>query len=880
MWWRGSWQAIQPRAIGWVIAGWLLLLNSSCGQQMQVHDERFDVTLFADASQVVTPIGMAIDANDRIYVIESHTHLRPQNYRGPSSDRIKVFVDENDDGRPDQITLFAEGIHAAMNLAFSPAGDLYVVCARQVLKLPDHDGDGSADERIRILELDTPERYAHNSLLGLVFDRDGKLYVSRGNTGSSRYAARGTDGSVVEGYGDGGSVIRCNADGSEVEEYATGFWNPFDLKFRLTGDLLLVDNDPDARGPNRLLKLVAGGDYGYKSLYGGGGNHPFQGWDGRLPGTLPFMAGTGEAPAGLIDLGRTHFPDAYRESILVTIWNENSIERFDLSKGLDAASIDKSIFATGPQDFRPVALACDSRGNLFVSDWVLVDYPNHGQGRIWRISARKGIPRTSAIGEFARPEISEVTGSFDSAVELRLALQGSDPYLAHEARRVLSRSEWSTLRAHWSEHKDGRLRLAAVLAERRAHPQAGLQNLRQFLADDDASIRIAALMWAAESFDPQLRSVIDHGLTGNSVTPRVFEHWWAATKNLHPRVAADYHARRFKKANQIEFRGDPTALSAVARRVNLKPSVRAMAIMHYDAPRVAHDADFLLECLSSSDRELQLAAIDRLSIASDATLRELVTDRLLRIASDSGSDADIRCAALDGLSRSKFVADELGLLLVSADLEVSLAVADLLRANAEQPVSRKLALAALESPARLPIPVQEQLAYALYGADATRNSFAAERPRAAEQWYALADGPGSVARGKRVFMSSHAGCSGCHTIDGRGAVLGPDLSHVAQSKSRKKIVEAIIDPSAEFPPQYQAWLVLTEDGEVHRGIQLDHKAGGAIVLTTESGKNERFAAADIADYRASPTSLMPDGLEESMSVGEFRDLIAFLASLQ
>ena len=67
---------------------------------------------------------------------------------------------------------------------------------------------------------------------------------------------------------------------------------------------------------------------------------------------------------------------------------------------------------------------------------------------------------------------------------------------------------------------------------------------------------------------------------------------------------------------------------------------------------------------------------------------------------------------------------------------------------------------------------------------------------------------------------------------------------------------------------------------MHRGLQLDHKARGAIELITESGKKVRFEADEIESYDASPTSLMPSRLEESLSVGEFRDLIAFLASLK
>ena len=167
-----------------------------------LHDRRLSITLFAEDPDVVTPIGMAIDANDRIFVLESHTHHPPEDYKGPKGDLIKVFENRDGDGRPDQISVFAEGIHQGMNLAFAPSGTLFAVCAREILALPDEDKNGKCDGIKKILTLETNQRYAHNSLLGITFDREGWLYCSRGNTGSDAWRVRGVDGSEISGYGD------------------------------------------------------------------------------------------------------------------------------------------------------------------------------------------------------------------------------------------------------------------------------------------------------------------------------------------------------------------------------------------------------------------------------------------------------------------------------------------------------------------------------------------------------------------------------------------------------------------------------------------------------------------------------------------------------
>ena len=167
----------------------------------------------------------------------------------------------------------------------------------------------------------------------------------------------------------------------------------------------------------------------------------------------------------------------------------------------------------------------------------------------------------------------------------------------------------------------------------------------------------------------------------------------------------------------------------------------------------------------------------------------------------------------------------------------------------------------------------EQLAFALNVADD-------DRPTSVDGWQSALAAGGDPVRGRRVFFTTQIMCSRCHTVDGGVALLGPSLAGIAQSISREQIIHSILRPSDQFPPQYQAWIVHTKDGASHLGIQLDHKSGGAIELLGLDGKTARFEAKDIQDYEASPNSLMPPGLENLLSVSEFRNLIAFLTTLK
>lgn len=78
------------------------------------------------------------------------------------------------------------------------------------------------------------------------------------------------------GYGvgvkaPGGRVLRTDASGSFFETFAAGFRNPYSFVFTRNGEMITHESDmewdvgmPWYR-PTRLLHVVAGGDYGWRS---------------------------------------------------------------------------------------------------------------------------------------------------------------------------------------------------------------------------------------------------------------------------------------------------------------------------------------------------------------------------------------------------------------------------------------------------------------------------------------------------------------------------------------------------------------------------------------------------------------------------------------
>ncbi|HEX8204012.1 MAG TPA: PVC-type heme-binding CxxCH protein, partial [Isosphaeraceae bacterium] len=168
---------------------------------------------------------------------------------------------------------------------------------------------------------------------------------------------------------------------------ATGFWNPFGLAFDAFGRLFAVDNDPDSRPPCRLLHIVAGGDYGFRFRNGRRGLHPFTSWDGERPGTLPMVAGTGEAPSGIVAYESEGLRADDRGSLLVTSWGDHRIERYRPEPLGASFRATMEPMVVGGEDFRPVGLAVTPDGSLFLSDWADQSYTLHGKGRLWHLRA-------------------------------------------------------------------------------------------------------------------------------------------------------------------------------------------------------------------------------------------------------------------------------------------------------------------------------------------------------------------------------------------------------------------------------------------------------------------------------------------------------------
>lgn len=906
-----------------------VLPAASFAQEVPVSaDPRLEVRLFAASPDIVHPIAMDFDSKGRLLVVESHTHFRPAKYDGPKGDRIRILEDTNGDGKADKFTTFFEGTTATMDVAVHFDGSVYIATRNEILRLSDTNGDGKADEKTRIAFLETAGNYPHNGLAGLAFNFHGDLFFGLGENLGANYKLVGADGVTLTGGGEGGGIFTCTAEGKKLRKIATGFWNPFGAGFDIFGRLFVVDNDPDSSPPCRLVQIVEGGDYGFQFRYGRSGRHVFQSWNGELPGTLPYVAGTGESPCEVISYESDGLPSEYRGQLLVPAWADHRLERyvhrFDsevlqvFRSNLSAAArtrFDRRPFIQGGKDFYPSGLSVAPDGSLFVSDWGSKSYELHGKGAVWQVRWKDAKPRErfdnlqdeffwtgdrktreraarelvkSQNGrEYLRGRLSPGSVSLQTAALSALQETDIDPEVFRPLGRRLQNSlvgamaveamvrKGADVREFLAKKYDARVREAA-LAGRRENLGAG--PYRALLTDPDAFLRHAAIQSQARSPNP-------------------------------PEDATAQERVSFVLAARLSDYRLPIRLKLLEKYLkDSDPDVRFLAIKWVSDEKLTQFRQQIADMLANpklDPREFlalttALARLEDKSVNDDG-LADYFIGKLL----DKSAPVAIRILALRSVNAAhpKLKTEQLTGLLTEDDLtlriealralkdrgdaKAALAIDAIIRDKKQPTGVRAQAILTAASLGIIAPDVLSSLASnenADLAAEAKRSLPdrklpASKRPAATdtEGWLKFLEGEFDLQAGRRIFENTKlTNCSSCHKVDGRGANVGPDLSLIGRTDT-KWIVESILQPSAVVAPHFQNWRVETTDGKFFTGVLIRTYLDESEYLN-EKGQRVKVLATDVADVTPLKTSIMPDGLLDRLTDKEIRDLVAYLAS--
>lgn len=116
-------------------------------------------------------------------------------------------------------------------------------------------------------------------------------------------------------------------------------------------------------------------------------------------------------------------------------------------------------------------------------------------------------------------------------------------------------------------------------------------------------------------------------------------------------------------------------------------------------------------------------------------------------------------------------------------------------------------------------------------------------------------------------------CASCHKLYGDGGVIGPDLTG-ANRGNLDYLLSNIVAPSAVVPRQFTVSVLVLTSGQNVTGVVI---AESDSTVTVQTDKEQRvIALSDIAERVRTNSSLMPDGLLNSLNEQQIRDLIAFV----
>ncbi|MFQ5847026.1 MAG: c-type cytochrome [Candidatus Methylomirabilales bacterium] len=141
--------------------------------------------------------------------------------------------------------------------------------------------------------------------------------------------------------------------------------------------------------------------------------------------------------------------------------------------------------------------------------------------------------------------------------------------------------------------------------------------------------------------------------------------------------------------------------------------------------------------------------------------------------------------------------------------------------------------------------------------------------------------PGDPESGEELFFDpeSSAGCAKCHTINGEGGDVGPELTHVAGTRDLTFLIESILDSSKVIASGYEPILVITKNDRYITGILKGEDEGGIQVVDSQ-GEVVTIPKEEIKQKVPQTTSLMPENFKEILTVEELHDIVAFLQTLK
>ena len=134
---------------------------------------------------------------------------------------------------------------------------------------------------------------------------------------------------------------------------------------------------------------------------------------------------------------------------------------------------------------------------------------------------------------------------------------------------------------------------------------------------------------------------------------------------------------------------------------------------------------------------------------------------------------------------------------------------------------------------------------------------------------------GDPVKGKTVFRNA---CAVCHKLDEVGVDFAPDL-HALSNQTKINLLTMILDPNSTIAAGYEGYTIETTDGGTFTGI-IESENDSTLILKSAGGAVQTILKGNIKSMAPMSVSLMPEGLETTVSKDDMADLLEYLKTIK
>lgn len=316
-------------------------------------------------------------------------------YEGKTKGVDKILIVSNLNNSKPVTTVWADGLTIPMSILPYKNG-AYVAQGSELFFLKDTNGDGKADERVRLFTgfgfTDT-----HTMAHVLVRGPGGWIYFSHGALNKGNVSSLVNDAKIKIDYS---KIARFSMDGKKIELVNAGLNNIWGFQLRNNGQWYATEANDLGYS---IVPMEAG------TSFPGIGNERIRSYQPVLPELHKFrVGGTGISGLAFADDISGSFPDEWKDVAFLANPITNTINAVKIIRkedGTVTASHLPDFLSSEDKNFRPVNMEFGPDGCLYIADWydkiishneVPTSDPNRDKslGRIWRIRHKSQQPAT------------------------------------------------------------------------------------------------------------------------------------------------------------------------------------------------------------------------------------------------------------------------------------------------------------------------------------------------------------------------------------------------------------------------------------------------------------------------------------------------------